>query len=188
MVAARCNECGRIGLTAIEDGHDDGDVGKVCTAAIGIIKIIGAAAKDAAAVPLFSSRLDDPPDALAHRAQMNGNMRSIGDERALLVEDRAGKIEPLLDIDARCRRLERDSHFLGNRHEEIVENFEANRIDICADGLGAAERDYSGENESPIEGPFGAPPLPHEYGRSRFENERRSIKNVSSLTRSKRNG
>ncbi len=63
---------------------------------------------------------------------MHRNVRRVGDQRACGVEQRAGEIEPLLDVHRRGRVLQRQPHLLGNRHEEIVEHFEHHRI-----GLGA---------------------------------------------------
>ncbi len=56
-------------------------------------------------------------------------MRRIGDQRPIGSEDRAGEIEPLLDIDRGRGGLEHEPHFLGDHHEEIVEDFEPHRID-----------------------------------------------------------
>ena len=57
-------------------------------------------------------------------------MRSVGDKRARTVEQGAGEIEPLLDIDRARRRLERDAHILGNRHEEIIEDLKPHWIGV----------------------------------------------------------
>ena len=54
-------------------------------------------------------------------------MRRVGDQRAVGVEHRAGEIEPLLDVDAGRGRLQRDAHFLGDGHEQVVENLEPDR-------------------------------------------------------------
>ena len=61
-------------------------------------------------------------------------MRRVGDQRAGRVEQGAGEIEPLLDVDRRCGRLERDPHFLGDRHEEVVEDFKSDRVDFGPGG------------------------------------------------------
>ena len=56
MVAARRDEGGGLGLLAIEDRHDDGDVGQMRAAAIGIVEHIGVAAADAAPVARAAAR------------------------------------------------------------------------------------------------------------------------------------
>ena len=45
-----------------------------------------------------------------------------------VVEQRAGKIEPLLDVHRRRRVRERHAHLLGDGHEQVVEDFEQHRI------------------------------------------------------------
>jgi hypothetical protein len=59
---------------------------------------------------------------------MYGHMRGIGDKLALGIEERAGEIETLLDVHRIGGLFERDAHLLGNRHEQIVENFQHHRI------------------------------------------------------------
>ena len=66
---------------------------------------------------------------------MDRHVRRVGDERAGRVEDGAGEVEPLLDVDRRGGVLQRHAHLLGDRHEEIVEDFEQDRV-----GLGAERR------------------------------------------------
>ena len=49
------------------------------------------------------------------------------------IEQRAGEIEPLADVDRSGAAGERRAHLLGDRHEQAVEDFEPDRI-----GFGAA--------------------------------------------------
>ena len=51
------------------------------------------------------------------------------------IEDGTGEIEPFLDVDAGRGRLKRDAHFLGDRHEQIVEDLEPDGIDVGTDRL-----------------------------------------------------
>ena len=98
-------------------------------------------------------------------------MRGVGDQRAFAVEDRAGEIEPLLDVDARRRGLERDPHFLGGRHEQIVEDFELDRIDLGSDRLGPLDRNHAREDERSILRSLGAPARLNDNGRGGVEDE-----------------
>ncbi|MNV55173.1 hypothetical protein D3C71_1473980 [compost metagenome] len=66
---------------------------------------------------------------------MHRHMRSIGNQRAVFVEHRAGKIEPLLDVYRGRRVLQCHAHLLGNRHEQVVEHFEQHRIGLRTDRL-----------------------------------------------------
>ena len=49
------------------------------------------------------------------------------------VEQRAGEIEPLLDVDRIGGVLQPQAHLLGDRHEEVVEDLQHHRIDGGAD-------------------------------------------------------
>ena len=76
-------------------------------------------------------RLQDVPlgrdqalDTLAHRPQVDGDMGSIGHELSLLVEDGAGEVEALLDIDRGAGVLQGNAHLLGNGTEEVVEDLQ----------------------------------------------------------------
>ncbi len=71
---------------------------------------------------------------------MDWNMGRIGDQRPFPVEQRTGKIEPFLDVDGVGCVGQRHAHLLGDRHEQIVENFEHDRIDRGADGLALRTR------------------------------------------------
>ena len=63
------------------------------------------------------------------------------------VEQRAGEIEPLLDVDRIGGVLQRDAHLLGDRHEEIVEDLEHHRIGLGADGDALRQRHDPLEHE-----------------------------------------
>src|SRR3954462_13596478 len=106
MMAARGNESGRLGFVAVEDRSDHGDVGQMSPAAIRIVQHISVTASDAPPIPAPAPRIDDRADALAHRAQMYGNVWGIRDQRAFGVEDRAREVEPFLNVDARRGRLQ----------------------------------------------------------------------------------
>ena len=44
------------------------------------------------------------------------------------VEDRAGEVEPLLDVHRIGGVLQRHAHLLGDRHEQVVEDLQHHRI------------------------------------------------------------
>ena len=50
------------------------------------------------------------------------------------VEQRAGEVEPLLDVDRVGGVLQLQAHLLGDRHEQVVEHLEHHRVDRGADG------------------------------------------------------
>ena len=150
MVAPGGDECRRLGFLGVEHRNNHSDVRQMGPATIGIIQHISIAGADSAAIAAIAARVDDPADALAHRAEVHRDVRRIGDQRALGVKYRAREVEPLLDVDAGRRRLERDSHFLRDGHEEVVENLEADRIDPGASRLSAVEWNGAGQDERPV--------------------------------------
>ncbi len=54
---------------------------------------------------------------VAHAAEMDGNMRRIGDQPAVSIEERAGEIHALFDIDRMGGVGQHRSHLLCHRHE-----------------------------------------------------------------------
>ena len=71
-------------------------------------------------------------DRLAHRPQVNWHVRSVGDQIALRIEQRAGKIKPLFDVDGVGGVLQLQTHLLGNVHEQVVEHFQHHRVYLRA--------------------------------------------------------
>jgi hypothetical protein len=128
MVAARRDEEGGRFVAIDEHRHDHGDVGQVRAAAIGRVERIYVARQHAAPVGAVPTRLDHGADALAHRAEMDRDVRCIGDEVAVAIEQRAGEIEPLADVDRSGAALECGAHFLGQPHEHAGEDLEPHRI------------------------------------------------------------
>ena len=84
-------------------------------------------------------------------------MRRVGDQPAVGVEERAGEIEPLLDVHGIGGVLQRHAHLLGDRHEEIVEHLEHDRVALGAHREGPLERDNAGENQVALRREFGLP-------------------------------
>ncbi len=102
-------------------------------------------------------------------------MRGVGDEIAFGVEQRAGKIEPLLDVDRVRGVLQAQAHLLGDRHVEVVEDLEHHRIDRRADrGRVAPRRDPF--QHKMAEGRDRRPPLRLEHRRGvRLGDDRRPL-------------
>ena len=88
---------------------------------------------DVARLHLPGVLADHGLDRLAHRAQVHRHVRRIGDQVALGVEQRAGEIEPLLDVHRVRGVLQPQAHLLGDRHEEVVEDLQHHRVDRGAD-------------------------------------------------------
>ena len=115
-------------LLFAEDRRADGDVGQVGAAVIG-----GVEGEDVAGMNVAGILADDRFHRAIHRAEMDRHVRGIGDQPPFAVEDRAGEVETLLDVDRIGGVLQRHAHLLGDRHEEVVEDFEHHRIGVGAD-------------------------------------------------------
>ncbi len=119
------HRCGCLGARG-EDGRDYCDVGEMSASVVGVVEDVDVAAADASVAALIA--LDHHLDRLAHGAQVHRHVRGVGDQAALGVEDRAGEIEPLLDVDRVRGRLQPHPHLLGDRHEQVVEDLEQHRV------------------------------------------------------------
>ena len=59
---------------------------------------------------------------------MNRHMRGIGNQAAIGIKQRAGKIQSLFDVDRTGGFLKRHAHLFCNRHKSGIEHFKQNRI------------------------------------------------------------
>ena len=57
---------------------------------------------------------DDAFDRLAHRSQMDGNVRCVDHQFSVGLEDRATEIEPFFHVRRDRSLLQRDPHLLSN--------------------------------------------------------------------------
>jgi len=60
---------------------------------------------------------------------MHRDVRGLCDQLPGGVEQRAAKIQPLADVRAEGRPLQSDTHLLGYGREQVLEHFQADRID-----------------------------------------------------------
>ena len=90
---------------------------------------------------------DDGLDGAVHGPQMHRHVRRVGNEQAGRIENRAGEVEPLLDVHRIGGVLQRHAHLLGDRHEQIVEHFEHHRIGVGADGAAPLELLHAAQHE-----------------------------------------
>ena len=110
-----------------EDGSDDCDVWDVGAAVVRVVEDVDVAAADVRVAP------DHHLDGLAHGAEVDRHVRGVGDQAAPGVEDRAGEVEPLLDVDRVRGGLQAHAHLLGDRHEQVVEDLQQHRVGPGAD-------------------------------------------------------
>ena len=96
-------------------------------------------------------------------------MRRVGDQRAVAVEHRAGKIEALLDVHGIGGVLQRHAHLLGDRHEQIVEHFEHDRIGVRADGARPRQRLHPPQHQVILRRQLGLPAMLDDHGLMRLD-------------------
>ena len=152
----------------VEHRRADGDVGQMRAAVIGRVDGIDVAGPDVALV-----LADDGLDRAIHRAEMHRHVRRVGDQRAVAVEHRAGEIEPLLDVDRIGGVLQRHAHLLGDRHEQIVEHFEHDRIGVGADGARPRELRDPPQHQMILRRQLGPPALLDHDGLMRLDDDGR---------------
>ena len=115
-----------------EHRFDDGHIRKMRAAVVGRVQNIRVPVAN-----LAGALANDGLDALAHGAEVHRHVRRVGDQRAARVKNRAGKIQPLFDVDRRRGVLQHRSHLLGDRHEKVVKNFQLHRVGVRAGGARA---------------------------------------------------
>ena len=106
---------------------------------------------------------------------MHRHVRRVGDEAPLAVEHGAGKVEPLLDVDRIGGVLQRHAHLLGDRHEEMIEDLEHDRIGLGADRLAPRDRLDAGQENVVLRRDRGPPALFDDDRLMRLDDERRPI-------------
>ncbi len=111
-MAARGGIEKRLALARQIDRHHHRHIGNVCAAGVRRVKHIGIAVLHA-----VRALLKNHSHAFTHGAEMHRHMRRVSDEIALAIENCAGEIESLLDIDRVTRIGKRYSHLLRNRHK-----------------------------------------------------------------------
>jgi len=161
-------------VVAQEHRGDDGDVRQMRAAVVGRVEHEHVARLHRARTPV-----DDRADTLAHRPQMHRHMRRIGDQVALRVEQRARKVETLLDVHGVRRVRERHAHLLGDRHEQVVEHFQQHGVGIGADRMRALDRHDALEKEMIEGGQRRAPPVLDHRRRIGLADHRRPVDRVA---------
>lgn len=118
-------------------------------------------------------------DGLPHRAQMHRNVRGIGDQIAVGVEEGAGEVEPLLDVDGVRGVLQADAHLLGDGHEEAVEDLQHHRVGFGAGRDPVGTRPGPGQQEVAGLARPGLPVGVEDRGRVLFGDDRRAGEDIA---------
>ena len=98
-------------------------------------------------------------------------MRGVGDEHPVGVEERAGEVEPLLDVDREGSVLEGEPHLLGDRHEAVVEDLQHDRVAVRAGRRFAREGNGALQHEVAARGEGRPPSGLHHGGRGGLEDD-----------------
>lgn len=69
-------------------------------------------------------------DGGAHRAEVHRNVRGVGDQVAVRIEQRAGEVQPLPDVHRLGGGFQPEAHLLGDRHEQVVEDLQQHRVGL----------------------------------------------------------
>ena len=125
MMATRGDPEQHIVSLIIENRRADGNIGQMGAAIIRCVQHEHIARPDSTLVHP-DNRFDGP----VHRSEMNGHMGCVGDKISFRIEYSAGKIKPLFDIDGIGRVLKGYAHLFCNGHEQIIEDFEQDRIGL----------------------------------------------------------
>ncbi len=125
----------------VEDRRDEGDVGEVGTAEGGVVGDRDVAGAEGDGV-------GDSTDAGAKRAEVDGDVRGVGDESALGIEEAAGEIEAFLDVGGEGDAAEHLAHLFDEAAEPCGEEFEFDGV-VGRDG-GAMVRLGSEESQRAV--------------------------------------
>ncbi len=152
----------------VEHRRDHGDVGQVGAAIVGRVEHEDVAGVHHRVVG------DDGLHGFVHGPQVHRHVRRVGDELAIGVEYRAGEVEPLLDVHRVGGLFQRHAHLFGDRHEQVVEHFQHDRIGGGADGELALCRHGAGQHHVVEPGDRGLPAGLDHGGVVRLDDERRA--------------
>ena len=157
-----------------EHRQHHGDVGQMRAAVVRIVERVDVARPQARAV-----QAQDRAHALAHGAQMHRHVGRIGDQHAALVKHGAGKIQALLHVDRIGGVLQRHAHLLGDRHEQVVEDLQHDRIGPGADRGLPRERLGAAQQEMIARGELGLPAGLDHHGGGGLGDDRRPLDRIA---------
>ena len=122
MVRAVGDVVRRTRAPALEHGRHQRDVRQVRAAPVRVVEHHHVAGPHVDLV-------DGGPHGERHRAEVHRDVIGLCDGLAARVVDGARVVAPLLDVGREPRSAERDPHLLGDRHEQVLEHLELDRIE-----------------------------------------------------------
>ncbi len=174
MVAARADVEQYPFARLVEHGRDHRHIRQMGAAVVRIVEHVDIARVHAARVGLHHGL-----DALAHGAQVHRHMGRVGDQVAFGVEDGAAKVQPFLDVDGVGRVLQPQPHLLGDRHEQVVEDLQHDRIGRGADGAALGQRLHPRQHQVVLRRDLGLPARLHHRGGVGFSDDGRALDDVA---------
>ena len=94
----------------------------MCAAEVGVVEEDDVAGSEGGAVT------NRRADGGRHRAEVDGDVRGLREQLPISREQRTRVIPPLFDVRGIAGAPERDAHLLGHGGEEVLEDFEADRV------------------------------------------------------------
>jgi hypothetical protein len=125
VVCARCYEGDRSRFSGDENRSDQGQVGQMGSARKGIVYGHDIARSQANAAHRFTHRQLDRPE-------VYWDMGGLGNQLAVPIEQRTGKVAPLFDIRRESAAAEYGPHFLAQGAKAMQKNLASNRIHVPA--------------------------------------------------------
>ncbi|MNK60659.1 hypothetical protein D3C87_798010 [compost metagenome] len=174
MVAARADIEQDGAARFAEHGRDHRHVGQMRAAVVRVVQHVDVARPHGARIARH-----DGADALAHGTQVHGHVRRVGDQMALRVEDGAAEIEPLLDVDGMGRILQAQPHLLGDRHEQVIENFQHHGVGIGPHGAAFRQSDDPAQDQMAVRRHFRAPARLDDRGGIGVADDGRAIDSIT---------
>ena len=108
---------------AQEDGGDAGDVGQMGPAPVGVVE-------DDQVALLKGHGPERRLDGEGHGAQVDGDVRALGQRLAGAVEAGAGKVLPLLDVGGEGGAAEDGGHFFGDGDEDVLKKLQLDGVNF----------------------------------------------------------
>ena len=156
------------------NGCDDGKIRQVSAAAIRGVDKVGDTRPHG-----FGAMPDHALHTLAHGPQVHRHVRCIRHQFTLRIKDRAGEIQTFLDVYGVTGILQGRAHLLRNRHKQIVEDLQADRIYLRAHRGHSRERRSSCQHQVVALGQTCAPTRFNHNSAVRLDDDRRAFDEIT---------
>src|SRR5271165_3132098 len=170
VMATTCHPESRLFLLH-EDWRYDRDIGKMRTAREWIVQSV-----DIPRPNSFLPTLNDRLHGASHGTEMHRHVRRVGNQPSLGIEQCAGEIETLLDVNRIRGVLQDSAHLFRDRHEKVIEYFEQNGICLESGRNARCSRHRSFQQQIQSGGYLGLPARFNDSGGGLFDDDRGTLK------------